>query len=116
MRDHEHIEQSMLVKWFRFQYPQIYKCLWAIPNGGLRKITTAIRLKQEGALAGVSDLFLMIPKGEFHGMFIEMKAPGGKLQPNQKEFQLLAKSMGYEAVTCYGYEEAKESIKKYLQS
>jgi hypothetical protein len=56
----------------------------------------------------------MIPKGEFHGMFIEMKAPGGKLQPNQKEFQLLAKSMGYEAVVCRGFDEAKKEIQKIV--
>ncbi len=116
MKDQEHIEQSMLIKWFRFQYPEVSRCLWSIPNGGVRHITTAIKLKQEGALAGVSDLFLMIPKRDFHGLFIEMKAPGGKLQPNQKEFQSLAKSMGYEAITCFGFDQAKESIKKYLQA
>jgi hypothetical protein len=117
MKNNEHIEQVMLIKWFRFQYPSFYKCLWAIPNGGRRHISTAIKLKNEGVLAGVSDLFLMIPKKDKHGMFIEMKATkGGTIQQSQKVFMCLARSMGYEAVVCRGFDEAKKEIEKYLHS
>jgi hypothetical protein len=66
-------------------------------------------------LAGVSDLFLMIPKGEYHGMFIEMKAKAGKVSDSQKEFMAAASSMNYKTVVCYGFDEAKEAITKYLQ-
>lgn len=111
----EHLEQKLVIQWFRIQYPRVYKCLWAIPNGGVRHIGTAIKLKKEGVLPGVPDLFLMIPKKNKHGMFIEMKAKSGKLQQNQKDFIKLAQSMGYEAITCYGFEEAKQKITNYLQ-
>jgi hypothetical protein len=114
MNDKEHIEQRMLIQWFRFQYPKLVKCLWAIPNGGIRHIKTAIKLKREGVLAGVADLFLMIPKKNFHGLFIEMKAKNGKLQDNQKEFLDLAISMGYESKVCYGFDDAKKIIINYL--
>ena len=112
----EHAEQSMVIKWFRLQYPLLEKCLWAIPNGGMRHIRTAVKLKEEGVAAGVSDLFLMVSRGEKHGMFIEMKAKGGKLQPNQKEFLNTAIYMGYEGVVCFGFDEAKSAIKKYLSN
>lgn len=116
MQNNEHLEQVLLIQWFRAQYPLYANCLWAIPNGGIRHIKTAIRLKREGALSGVSDLFLMIPKGNFHGAFIEMKAKKGKIQENQLKFIKLAKTMGYEGVICYGFQEAKEFIQNYLNS
>lgn len=111
----EHAEQVMLVQWYRLQYPKQIKCLWAIPNGGVRNIGTAIKLKKEGVISGVSDLFLMIPNTTKHGLFLEMKAKSGKLTKEQKEFLFLAESMGYDAKVAYSYEEGKEIIKKYLQ-
>jgi hypothetical protein len=111
----EHQEQVITIKWFRLQYPKLSNCLWAIPNGGVRNIGTAIKLKSEGVLAGVPDLFLMIPKNGFHGLFIEMKIKGGKLQPNQKEFMKLANALAYKSVVCYGFEEAKNVISDYLK-
>jgi hypothetical protein len=111
----EHQEQVALIQWFRLQHPKHTKCLWAIPNGGVRNIGTAIKLKREGVVPGVSDLFLMIPNSTKHGLFLEMKAKSGKLTTDQKEFINLAESMGYDAKVAYSYEEGKEIIKKYLQ-
>ena len=116
MKNNEHLAQTLLIKWFRLQYPLMAKCLWAIPNGGARHIGTAIKLKQEGVTAGVADLFLMIPANGFHGLFIEMKKDkGGRLQQNQENFLNLAESMGYGAEVAYGFEEAQKIIQKYLQ-
>ena len=115
MKVSEHQEQVMLINWWRMQYKQYKYHLWAIPNGGSRHIVTAVNLKAEGVLAGVSDLFLMIPNTKYHGMFIEMKAKTGKVSDSQKEFMAAASSMNYLAVVCYGFEEAKEEITKYLQ-
>lgn len=114
MQNNEHIEQCLIIQWFRTQYPLLSNCFWAIPNGGIRHIRTAIKLKKEGVCPGVADLFLMVPKGEFHGLFLEMKAKKGKLQENQVKFLNLARTMGYEAKVAYGYEEAKEIIQNYL--
>ena len=111
----EHTEQVAVIQWYRYQYPKYAKCLWAIPNGGVRHIGTAVKLKAEGGMAGVPDLFLMIPKDGWHGLFIEMKVKGGKLSDSQKEFMGLATLMGYQAVVCYGFDEAKDAITEYLK-
>jgi hypothetical protein len=71
-------------------------------------------MKAEGFTNGVSDLFLMIPIADHHGMFIEMKAKGGKVSDSQKEFMSNASSMNYKTVVCYGFEEAKKEINNYL--
>ena len=116
MKNQEHLAQTLLIKWFRLQYPLMAKCLWAIPNGGARYIGTAIKLKQEGVTAGVADLFLMIPANGLHGLFLEMKKDqSGKLQQNQEQFLNLAQSMGYGAEVAFGFEDGVEKIKKYLQ-
>ena len=115
MKNNEHLAQTLLIKWFRLQYPLMAKCLWAIPNGGVRHIGTAIKLKQEGVTAGVADLFLMIPANGLHGLFLEIKADkSGRLQQNQIDFLNLAESMGYGAEVAYGFEEAQKIIQKYL--
>ena len=70
---------------------------FAIPNGSLRNIIVAKKLKAEGVKAGVADLFLMIPNKIFHGLFIEVKTPVGRQQPSQKDFEKIAFDSGY----CY---------------
>ena len=111
----EHTEQVALIQWYRMQYPKHSKYLWAIPNGSHRHIVTAVKLKAEGVMPGVSDIFLMIPKGGWHGLFIEMKVKGGKLSDSQKEFMGMAILMGYQAVVCFGFDEAKDAITEYLK-
>lgn len=115
MKDQEHKEQSAVIRWFRLQYPKLAGHLFAIPNGGLRHIRTAAKLKDEGVMPGVSDLFLMIPNGKYSGMFIEMKAPKGKLTDMQKAFQQRAVSVGYQAYVCFGFDDAKAAIQEYLK-
>lgn len=109
----EHQEQKVLVRWFRLAYPSLV--LFAIPNGGARAKITAARLKDEGVLAGVSDLFLMAARGGYYGLFIEMKAVNGKLSTTQKQFVAEAHKAGYRAVVCYGFKEAQENINNYLR-
>lgn len=111
--------QSECVKWFRLAYPKLAGRLFAIPNGGQRNKVTAAILKREGALAGVSDLFLAEPKflfGKFydcHGLFIEMKLPGGQLSEHQKQF-IATMQNDYRCVICHSFDEFKKSIEDYL--
>jgi hypothetical protein len=110
----EHVEQVMVVRWFRLQYPFLNRCLWAIPNGGKRHIKTAMTLSSEGVMAGVSDLFMMVARKGYHGLFIEMKAKGGKVTQEQALFITEANKQGYLAVVCFGFDEAKKVIQDYL--
>jgi hypothetical protein len=112
----EHQEQVAVINWFRLQHRQYANFLFSIPNGGVRHIGTAVKLKKEGSMAGVPDLFLMIPMNGHHGLWIEMKIKGGRVSDSQKEFMESATLMGYPAVVCYGFDEAKDAINKYLQN
>lgn len=118
MKDHEHQEQAALIKWWSFAcklYGLTEEMLFAIPNGGLRQIQVAMKLKAEGVRSGVPDLMLAVPKGEFHGLFIEMKkSEGGRASDSQKTMMRGLISLGYKAVICHGWLAAKRCIEQYL--
>lgn len=110
----EHVEQCATCEWFWLQYPQYRRHLFAIPNGGARHPAVAAKLKAEGVIPGVFDLFLMVARPGCAGMWIEMKAKGGKVSDHQKDFKGRAEAQGFKAVVCYGFEEAKQAIQEYL--
>lgn len=96
----EHEEQRLFIQWFRQTYPGTI--IFAIPNGGARSAATAARLKAEGVLPGVPDLF--VPAW---GLWIEMKrAKGGKVSPEQKEWHDYLASCGYRVIVCRGCPDA----------
>lgn len=111
-------EQIFLMKWSVFasnKYPEL-ELLHHIPNGGKRDVTTAKRLKAEGVKAGVPDLCLPVPRGKYHGMYIEMKVNKNKTTENQNKWIKDLRDNGYYAVVCYGWEAASQEIIKYLKS
>lgn len=83
--DTEQINVTSWAAWNERQYPEL-KWLHHIPNGGSRNKAEAVKLKQMGVKAGVSDLCLPYPKGIYCGLYIEMKFGDGKHQKSQKEF------------------------------
>lgn len=117
MRSLEHLEQCALIRWADLQLfngIRIGERLFAIPNGGARHPAVAGKLKAEGVRRGTLDLMLRIPVHPYHGMFIEMKARGGRLTVEQREFIETAKADGYHAVCCVGFDDARVAIERYL--
>lgn len=112
MKEQEHNIQVACVNWFRYLYPQYL--IWAIPNGGQRNAVVAAKLKTEGVLAGVPDLFIAVPRREFHGLFIEMKAGKNKPTDEQKNVMQRLWEAGYKCEVCYSVEEFIEVINNYL--
>lgn len=105
--------QMSCVRLFRFKYPQYAKRFFSIPNGGKRNAFEAHRMKLTGTLPGVWDLFLSVPKGRWHGLFIEMKALKGKLTELQIEFRK-ANEQDYRFEVCNSLETFEKVIEEYL--
>lgn len=118
MKSLEHAEQVNLIQWWAFQckrYGIPEQLLFAIPNGGQRNIITAKRMKDEGVRSGIPDLFLAVPRGNFHGLFIEMKkSQGGVVSDNQKACMEILSNCNYCVSVCHGFIDAQEAIKGYL--
>ena len=134
MKNGEHILQKSCVTWFRLQYPVYKSLLFAIPNGGDRNRVVAAKLKAEGVLAGVPDLFLAVPvnhkgtPGEYHligleeavdhttpGLFIEMKTPGQYPRKHQKEVIEQLRNQGYQVEICRSLDEFIDIVNRYLK-
>lgn len=113
-RDLEHRLQCACVRWFRLAYPQHHHNLFAVPNGGYRTPSTAAKIKAEGALPGVSDLILLIARGGYHGLLIEMKTDKGRQSEAQREWQRLIEADGYKYVVVRSIEEFIKVVEAYL--
>lgn len=79
-------------------YPETRKLLFHVANelemAGDNGRLGAIR-RAEGIVRGVSDLVLLIPRGGYHGLMIEMKTLDGYQRKEQKEWQSLVEAQGY---------------------
>ena len=115
-KNDEHRMQVALFKWAAAAtctHPELGG-MFAIPNGGLRDIVTAKKMKEEGQKPGVPDIFLPVARGGFHGLFIENKSKGKGLRSNQKEWAERLQKQGYMAVRCDELTVAIKTITDYL--
>lgn len=113
----EDTEQINVVSWSNWnsnRYPEL-RWLFHVPNGGSRNKQEAVKFKQMGVKAGVSDLCLPYPKGAYHGLFIEMKYGNNRQQDTQKEFLKDMAAAGHFVATCYSAMEAISVIEEYLK-
>ena len=100
----EHDEQVGFVIWFRSRFPGVL--ILAVPNGGKRHPATARKLKAEGVVPGVPDLF--VPEWS---LWVEMKrAKGGRLSPDQREVIAYLESIGHSVIVGHGAEDASRQL------
>lgn len=105
----EHVEQREFVSWFRKTYRPVK--IFAIPNGGKRGKSEALRLKVEGVSAGVPDLY--VP--EFK-LWIEFKKKeGGKLSSDQKEWRDYLLDIGDGWILANGSDDGKDKVKTFVE-
>ena len=112
----EHDEQAALFQWAALhasRYPEL-GLMFAIPNGGKRDPVTAVRLRDEGVKPGVPDVCLPVARQGWHGLFIELKWGRNKTTDRQNEWLDRLMEQGYLAVVCYGWQEAMDVIRDYL--
>lgn len=116
----EAAHQTALMCWsalpeIRLVYPEL-ELLHHIPNGGTRNKIEAGKLKAQGVKAGVPDLCLPVPRKGFHGLYIEMKKPGQKIdRESQQRWIYLLKELGYHVAVCNTWTEAVTVLSSYLQ-
>lgn len=113
----EHDEQAALFGWAVLQaatMPEL-QLLHAIPNGGHRHKAVAAKMHAEGVKRGVPDICLPIARGEFHGLYIEMKF--GRNRPSNEQLWWLEAlaGQGYKTAVCWSFEAAQRIILEYLR-
>lgn len=88
----EHQIQCAIVEFWNYRGRRDLD-LFAIPNGGIRNIVTAKRLKAEGVKAGVPDMCVTLPGGRVG--WLEVKAIRGRLSDEQKELATRWQALGH---------------------
>lgn len=119
----EHQEQATVVQWCRVMasgarptWPEL-ALLFSIPNAGKRSWRTANMMRTEGLRSGVPDLCLPVPRGKYHGLFIELKRSDGRprdVTAAQLDWLFALQNQGYRVQVCYGSGQAIELLTEYL--
>lgn len=89
--------------------------MFAIPNGGYKTKDVARGQKFQGVKKGVPDMFIPIPRGKFHGLFIELKRLKKYVISEEQEWWIeKLNKQGYLAKFCFGSQDAIRTIENYL--
>lgn len=95
--------QASIVEWIRTVAPDCIVA--AIPNGGLRSKSEAARMKWTGTLAGMPDLIVLAPLRRM--LFLECKAPGGRLSIDQRDLIIRLANGGFATFICRSIDDAR---------
>ena len=105
--------KCVLAAWNDF--PETRKLLFHVENEDQHgsAFTGSIR-RAQGIVRGVSDLILLIPRGRFHGLMIEMKTKDGYQSSFQREWESLVKAQGYRYEVIRSEEDFRALLTEYL--
>lgn len=114
----EHEEQVRLFEWAAANEEEIpaLRNLVAFPNGGYRPMATAAMLKREGVKAGLPDMALFCKRGGYGALFIELKRADRSNGCTLEQCDWIDRlcNYGYQALVCFGAQEAINAITHYL--
>lgn len=111
--------QAAVILWseqtdVRHLWPAL-KLLHHIPNGGSRNEIEGKQLKRQGVKPGVPDLCLPVARGDYHGLYIEMKREDRGDTSDEQEWWIKELSdQGYYAEVCHGCESAIRVLEWYM--
>lgn len=96
------------------QWPEL-RFLNGSMTGVRLTIGQAVKSKNTGMKRGFPDIFLPVKRGNYSGLFIELKRiKGGRIDPEQKIWATMLISQDYRHEFCKGADAAWEVIIDYL--
>ena len=111
--------QAKIFKWAEHYALEnkLIKVLNGSLNGVRLSIGQATKAKRTGMKKGFPDIFLPVPKNDYHGLFIELKREfSGTVSKEQKIWLLALNRQRYLAMVCKGSDDAINLIKQYLKN
>lgn len=112
----EHEIQCALFRWAQDnlgKYPEL-ALMHASLEGVRLPIGLAKKMKAAGMRPGFPDIILDVARGGYHGFRLELKTQKGKVSKAQALVHQALKNEGYCVVVAYGFNEAVEAIKNYV--
>jgi hypothetical protein len=118
----EWTETQHQIAFFRWVDGQIangqtqYVTLGAVPNGhGQIGGVTLRGYKTLGFRVGMPDIYWYLPRGQYHGLFIELKTIRRLSSPTEEQMLMrrVLEKNGYRVEFCRGFKNAIAAVKKY---
>lgn len=119
----ESTDQIALFAWAAMnesRYPEL-AALHAIPNAGgytggfKQNFLRVLRMLQQGVRQGVPDISLPVPRGGYHGLYIEMKSGRNRPTDEQLCWATLLWELGHAVTFAWGWEAARDDLMAYLE-
>lgn len=113
----EQRDQISIVNYIHWKYPGTVTIMSPIVKYGgnqAQRARQGVLTKKMGYVPGTPDLFLPEPRGGKCGLFLELKADKGRVQPEQTQMIAHLNAKGYAAFICYGYADAVRVLDKYM--
>ncbi len=88
--------------------------IYAVPNGYAKSAGAAGRAKAEGLLPAVPDLVLPVPRGPFHGLYLEGKVGGKYPDKLQRDYMAALTEQGYAALVFRGVQQGVDIVLRYM--
>ena len=117
--------QINICRWLKMQYPEV---IFTSESSGLRlTIGQARSLAKQRSNKGLPDLMIFEPRGDYHGLFLELKREGekvfrrdGQIRSDahlQDQYSVINRlnHKGYLAGFAIGFDEARDMISKYMK-
>lgn len=116
MRETQH--QINVIKWsqqprIRERWPEL-ALLFHIKNETTEGAQRVAVDRAMGVKKGVPDLFLPVARGQYHGLFIELKNETGRANDAQEWWGTKLTENGYFWEVCHGWESATRVLEWYL--
>lgn len=107
------------IQYLEVQYPNLL--FWHTPNNQelsfldrIKAIVIAKKRQKLGVKKGVPDLFFPVPQKGFHGLFIELKRKGGRLEKEQKQMIKRLEDNFFKVDVCFSLDQAINCLDDYL--
>jgi hypothetical protein len=105
---------NAVIEYLDLQYPQT---LYTSTMGGLYLGKGNFRQKniiKKHYRKGVPDILIFETRNKFHGLMLELKTLKGRPSKEQLQWRNDLNERNYISEICYGFEDAKEIIDRYL--
>jgi hypothetical protein len=108
--------QTAVVQYIDKCHPQVGSLCFHVPLELLRREEhTAGMFHALGARAGVADIVMLVPRGAYHGLLIELKVPPRRPTDSQVTFLESARAQGYAACWSDSINTVLKLIDVYLK-
>ena len=116
-KNDEFLEQAAIFRWAEIEQRNLpeLEYLNGSLNGVRLTIGQAVKAKRGGMKKGFPDISLPVPRGGYHGLFIELKVDKNKPSSEQEAWLERLVDQGYYAAVVWGADAAITLIEFYLR-